>query len=71
MEKALEAVRAMRPETQDEVAELLLRIAGDDDAVIDLTPEEETSFDKSFAQAARREFASDEQIRAIWQKHGL
>jgi hypothetical protein len=71
MERAIEAVQAMPPDTQDELARLLLRIAGDDEAVIELTPEEEASFAESFAQAARGEFATDEQIRAIWAKHGL
>jgi len=34
-------------------------------------PKEEASFDKSLAQAERGKFATDEQIRAIWAKHGL
>ena len=71
MQRAIEAVQAMPLEKQDELASLLLRIAGDDEAVIELTAEEEASFAKSFAQALRREFATDEQIRAIWAKHGL
>jgi predicted transcriptional regulator len=50
---------------------MLLQFAGSDQPPIQLTAEEEASFDESFAQAERGEFATDEQIRAIWSKHGL
>jgi predicted transcriptional regulator len=36
-----------------------------------LTADEEASFEESLAQADRGEFATDEQVRAIWAKHGL
>lgn len=36
-----------------------------------LTAEEAASFEESLAQAERREFATDDQVRAIWAKHGL
>ncbi|MCQ4188185.1 hypothetical protein [Methylocystis suflitae] len=36
-----------------------------------LNPEEEASFEESLAQAERGEFATDDQVRAIWAKHGL
>jgi predicted transcriptional regulator len=36
-----------------------------------LTPEEEASISPSLAQADRGEFATDEEVRAIWAKHGL
>jgi hypothetical protein len=39
--------------------------------VYKLTPEEAASLDKSLRQAARREFASDEEVRALWAKYGL
>ena len=71
MEKALEAVRNMTPQTQDDVASLILRIAGDDEAVVELTAEEAAALDESAAQAARGEFATDEQVRAVWARHGL
>ena len=71
MEKAFAAVQAMPPDTQDELARLLLRTAGDDDAVVELTDEEAAALDESAAQAARGEFATDEQVRAVWPRHGL
>lgn len=36
-----------------------------------LAPEDEASFKESLAQAERGDFATDDQIRAIWAKHGL
>lgn len=71
LERALERVRALPPEAQDDMARVLLSLAGDDEPVFALTPEEEASFANSRAQAARREFATDEQVQAIWAKHGL
>ena len=50
---------------------MLLQFAGEEQPVIQLTAGEEASFQESFAQADRGEFATDEQVRAIWAKHGL
>ena len=36
-----------------------------------LTPEEKADIDASLAEAERGEFATDEEVRAIWAKHGL
>ncbi|TXN02323.1 hypothetical protein FV242_15175 [Methylobacterium sp. WL64] len=71
LDRAIARVRMLPSETQDELAGVLLRLAGEDEAVYRISPEEEASFVNSRAQAARRDFASDEQIRAIWAKHGL
>jgi hypothetical protein len=43
----------------------------EDRSVLKLSAEEAVSFDESLAQADRGEFATDEQVRAIWAKHGL
>jgi hypothetical protein len=71
LERAVETVRSLPPERQDELARVLLQLAGDDQPVIELTPEEAASFDETLAQADRGEFATDAQVRAIWSKHGL
>lgn len=72
LEQAVERVRALPSDQQDELARVLLRLAGDDDeAVYQLTQEEKTSLAESRAQAARGEFATDEEVRAVWAKHGL
>jgi hypothetical protein len=43
----------------------------EDQLVLQLSVEEAASFDESLAQADRGEFATDEQVRALWAKHGL
>ena len=49
----------------------VLTFAGEDAPVIRLTTQEEASLAQASAQAARREFATDEQVLAVWAKHGL
>jgi len=71
LDRAIETIRALPPETQDSLARMLLEFAGEDHSDIQLTPEEEASLEESLARAERGEFASDEEIRAIWAKHGL
>jgi hypothetical protein len=70
-EKAVETVRGLPAEMQDDLARLLLQLAGEDQPVLQLSAEEAASFDESLTQADRGEFATDEQVRAIWAKHGL
>jgi hypothetical protein len=71
LEQAIETVRGLPPEMQDDLARMLLQLAGGDQPVVQLSAEEAASFDESLAQADRGEFATDEQVRAIWAKHGL
>ena len=71
LEQAVERVRALPPDTQDEFARVLLRLAGDDRTIYRLTADEEASLATSLGQAERGEFASDDQVRAVWAKHGL
>ena len=72
LEQAVETVRGLPPEMQDDLARMLLQLAaGEDQPVVQLSAEEGASFDESLAQADRGEFATDEQVRAIWAKHGL
>lgn len=71
LEKAVEKLQALPPEMQDQAAHMLLLYVGGGEAVIPLTAAEEASLQTSFAQAERGEFATDEQVRAIWAKHGL
>ena len=50
---------------------MLLQLAGEAQPLLQLSPEEEASLDESVAEADRGEFATDEQVRAIWAKHSL
>jgi hypothetical protein len=71
LERAVEAARGLPPEMQDEVARMLLQFAGVDQPVIRLTDEERAAIALSKEAAERGEFATDEEVRAIWAKHGL
>jgi hypothetical protein len=71
LERAVEAARGLPPATQDEIARLVLQLAGDDAPQIALTDEERGAIALSKAAAARGEYATDEQVRAVWAKHGL
>jgi hypothetical protein len=73
LERAVEAARSLSPDAQDDIARVVLRLAGTDDEAspVALSPEERTAVAISQAAAARGEFATDEQVRAVWRKHGL
>jgi hypothetical protein len=72
LERALEAARILPPDAQDDIARVVLRLAGsDDEAPVTLTAEERAAVAASKAAAARGEFATDEQVRAVWAKHSL
>ena len=72
LDQALAAARSLPPETQDDIARFVLRLIGaDDEMPVPLTPEEQAAVAASKAAAAGGEFASDEEVRAVWAKHGL
>jgi hypothetical protein len=72
LERALDAVRDLPADAQDDIAHVLLRLVGaDDEGPIPLTPVEEAAIRASKAAAARGDFATDDEVRAVWAKHGL
>jgi hypothetical protein len=72
MDRAFEAVRDLPPDVQDDIARVVLQLAGSDEsAAMALSSEERTTIAASKAAAARAEFATDEQVRSVWAKHGL
>jgi hypothetical protein len=71
LDRAVEAARNLPPEMQDELARILLQFAGVDQPVIQLTAEERAAIALSQEAAERGEFATDEEVRAVWAKHGL
>lgn len=73
LEKALEAVRQLPDNGQDEIARAMLALAGEsaEGEPVPLTADEQAAIARSKAAAARGEFATDEQVRAVWTKHGL
>ncbi|MBV9750267.1 MAG: hypothetical protein JO157_15785 [Acetobacteraceae bacterium] len=72
LEDALAAVRNLPPANQDDVARAMLRLSGmDDEPAVALSANERAAIAASKAAAERGEFASEEQVRATWAKHGL
>ena len=72
LDQALKAVRDLPPDVQDDIARIVLELAGSGDAQpVPLSDDERAAIANSKAAAARGEFASDEQVRSIWAKHGL
>jgi hypothetical protein len=72
LDRAIELARGLSPEEQDEIARAIMELAGADEiSPVPLTPEERDAIAKSKAAAARGEFAAEEQVRAVWAKHGL
>jgi hypothetical protein len=71
LEQAIETVSTLPDDTQDELARILLQLAGVEQPPYELTSEEKPDIDASLAEAERGEFATDEEVRAMWAKHGL
>jgi hypothetical protein len=72
LERALEAIRTLPPDVQDGIARMMLEFAGNGDRdPVALSPEEREAIARSKAAASRGDFATDEQVRAVWGKHGL
>jgi hypothetical protein len=72
LDRALRAVRDLPADIQDDIARIVLELAGSTDAEsVPLSSEERDAITRSKAAADRGEFASDEQVRAVWAKHGL
>ncbi len=67
---AVEAARSLPSSTQDDVARLLLQLAREEQPV-EISDVEMATFGPSLAQADRGELATDDQVRAVWAKHGL
>lgn len=71
LDQAVATVRTLPPEKQDEMARVLLALAGDERPAHQLTLEEEAGEAEADAAEARGDFATDAEARAIWAKYGL
>jgi hypothetical protein len=72
LDDALKAVRNLPAEMQDSIARVVLRLTGsDDETPVPLAPDERAAIAASKVAAAPGEFASDDQVRAVWAKHNL
>lgn len=72
LDQAVETVRRLPADDQDDIARAILELAGATDVLpIPLTPDEQEALGGSKAAAARGEFATDDEVSAVWAKHGL
>ena len=71
LEDAFKKVSGLPDSEQDELARTLLELAGVDQPPIQLTAAEEADLAEAEAEIARGEFASADEVRAMWVKHGL
>jgi predicted transcriptional regulator len=72
LEMAVEAAKQLSPEEQDELARTILEIvSGADDEVYVLSDEENSAIDRRLEFADRGEFATDEEVAAVFAKYRL
>ena len=72
LDQAVEVVRRLDPASQDDIARVMKMLPGDGEGdVITLNLEERAAIAKSKAEVARGNFATDEQVQAVWAKYGL
>ncbi len=71
LEQAIERMRALPPEAQDDFARVLLRLAGESEAVYRLTAEEEADLIEADAEIMRGELASDTAVEAVFSKYRM
>ena len=66
LDQAFKTASALPPEMQDEMARVLLQLAGQEQPVYHLTPEERADLAEAQAEFERGEFATDAEVRAVW-----
>lgn len=69
LEHAFARARTLPSEQQDELARVLLRLAGDDEPIYQLTPEEEADLIEAEAEIERGEIATDIEVEAVFSKY--
>jgi hypothetical protein len=68
LEKALEAVRQLPADSQNEIARAMLTLAGDEGELEEIDPAHLPDVLESLAQARRREFATDANVEAAFRR---
>jgi DNA-binding transcriptional regulator YdaS (Cro superfamily) len=68
LEKALEAVRQLPPDSQDDIARAMLNLAGDEVEPEQIDPAHLSAVLEGLSQATRREFASDAEVEAAFRR---
>ncbi|KJC62434.1 hypothetical protein UP10_03705 [Bradyrhizobium sp. LTSPM299] len=71
LEQAFDTVSNLPDAEQDDLARVMLQLAGVDQPPLQLTAEEEADLAEADAEIARGELATAQEVRAVWAKHGL
>ena len=70
LEQALEAVRRLPSESQDEIARAILHLAAGEGEPETVDPQHLPAVLAGLAQAERREFATDEEMEGLFRRFG-
>lgn len=68
LEKALEVVRRLPPDSQDEIALAMLTLSGTEEGAEEVDAAHLPAVLEGLAQAKRREFATDDEIEAAFRR---
>jgi len=68
LEKALQAVRLLPPENQDEIARAMLNLASQSPEPEEIDPAHLADVLEGLAQAKRRQFASESEVEAAFRR---
>jgi DNA-binding TFAR19-related protein (PDSD5 family) len=68
LEQALEAVRRLPPDTQDEIARAMLQLAASGGGPEEIDAAHLPAVLEGLAQTKRREFASDAELEAVFRR---
>ncbi|MBB5049652.1 putative transcriptional regulator [Rhodopseudomonas rhenobacensis] len=71
LDQAVEAARKLPSDVQDDIARVMLQLAGTTAEPVALSADERAAITASKAAAARGDFATDEQVQAVWAKYKL
>ena len=71
MQEAIEVLRELPEERQETIARAILDFASHDDGVYHLTDDERAEVRSGLAEIDRGEIASDEEVRATYQRIGI
>jgi hypothetical protein len=66
--RALEAVRQLPPDSQDEIARAMLSLAGGEGEPEDIDPAHVADVLASLAEARRRKFATEDEVEAAFRR---
>jgi predicted transcriptional regulator len=71
LEQAIAKARELSEEEQDALAVTILVLAARDGSIVPLDDETRGAIIEGLEQARRGDFVPDEEIEALWKRHGL